>query len=281
MIGWTRREMLDADGEEIEDLRVYANLVDVPYDTIYKYVHPDVDKRRILGNGERGRKKLMGDDDVKFVAETLCRLDRANDGASTKEGIDIVIDLVPHLSREQAQRQLTRRVIPEGNNSQILKKNLQKVQATTSLRVNLNIPQQYCWHVAVDGDFKVLREKNIGLCKKSGKTFGEVMAHFIIGLDEMCIMSDAHGTLTVIGSFDKKKYEKLLQDSRVSITIIRTGTAAGTTGPTIFLLKGTKVKAAYTDDFLMKYGLAPGSTIIMTEMHTLLMQRGWKYQKPL
>ena len=91
------------------------------------------------------------------------------------------------------------------------------------------------------------------------------MAHFIIGLDEMCVMSDAHGALTVIGSFDKKKYEKLLQDSRVSITIIRTGTAAGTTGPTIFLLKGTKVKAAYIDYFLMKYGLTPGSTIIMTE----------------
>ena len=30
--------------------------------------------------------------DKKFLAETLCRLDRANDGASTKEGIDMVMD---------------------------------------------------------------------------------------------------------------------------------------------------------------------------------------------
>eukprot|EP00957_Ditylum_brightwellii_P008027 609012-Ditylum_brightwellii.AAC.1 len=110
-----------------------------------------------------------------------------------------------------------------------------------------------------------MRETNIGLCKKSGKSFGEVMAHFINGLDEMCIMSDAHGDLHVIGSFDKKKYEKLLQDSQISITIARTGTCAGTTGPTIFLLKGAKKKSAFTDAFLLRHGLAPGSTIIMTE----------------
>jgi hypothetical protein len=257
-------DALDANGEEIKNLHTYANLVDIPFDTIYKYVHPDVDKRRTLGKGERGRKQLLSDGDKKFLAETLCRLDRANDGASTKEGIDMVMD-VGGLSRTQARLQLTRRVIPAGNDARILKKNLQRVQATTSHRVNLNIPQQFRWHTAVDNEFKFLREKNIGLCQKSGKTFGEVMAHFIIGLDEMCIMSDAHGTLTVIGSFDKKKHEKLLQDSRVSITIIRTGTAAGTTGPTIFLLKGTKVRAAYTENYLMKYGLAPGSTIVMTE----------------
>jgi hypothetical protein len=53
-----------------------------------------------------------------------------------------------------------------------------------------------------------LRETNIGLCKKSGKTFGEVMAHFIIGLDEMCIMSDAHGDCYVIAASDKKKHER-------------------------------------------------------------------------
>ena len=172
---------------------------------------------------------------------------------------------VPNLTRPQASRQLSRVVIPEGHKAGILKKTVQKVQATTSDRIAISLPQQYRWHVAVDDQYKFLRETNIGLCKKSGKTFGEVMAHFIIGLDEMCIMSDAHGTLHVIGAAEKKKHEKLLQDSRVSITIVRTGTCAGTTGPTIFLLKGTKVKPAFSDEFLLKHGLAPGSTIVMTE----------------
>ena len=147
----------------------------------------------------------------------------------------------------------------------MLKKTVQKVQATTSDRIAISLPQQHRWHVAVDDQYKFLRETNVGLCTKSGKSFGEVMAHFIIGLDEMCIMSDAHGTLHVIGAAEKKKHEKLLQDSRVSITIVRAGTCAGATGPTIFLLKGTKVKPAFSDEFLLKHGLAPGSTIVMTE----------------
>ena len=53
--------------------------------------------------------------------------------------------------------------------------------------------------------------------------------------------------------------------SRASITIVRTGTVGGTTGPTIILLKGEKKNLIYTDEFLVKHGMAPGSTIIMTE----------------
>ena len=55
--------------------------------------------------------------------------------------------------------------------------------------------------------------------------------------------------------------------SRLSITVVRTGNSAGETGPTIILCKGTKANkhASFTDEFLVKQGLAPGSTILMTE----------------
>jgi len=56
-----------------------------------------------------------------------------------------------------------------------------------------------------------------------------------------------------------------MQDCRRSITIVRTGTTAGTTGPTIFLLKGMKIRKGLTDEFLVRHGFAPGSTILMTE----------------
>ncbi len=91
------------------------------------------------------------------------------------------------------------------------------------------------------------------------------MGHFIVGLNKMCLMSDAHGDLRVFGSANKKKHKKLLQDSRVSITVVKTGTVAGDTGPTIFLLKGTKKRAFFTDDFFVRHGMAIGSTIVMTE----------------
>ena len=88
------------------------------------------------------------------------------------------------------------------------------------------------------------------------------MPHFLIGLDEMCLMSDSHGNLQVVASADKKKQEKLLQDSRCSITVVRTGTMAGTTGPMYFLLKGTKCKKNFNDDYLVRYGMHPGSAIM-------------------
>ena len=118
----------------------------------------------------------------------------------------------------------------------------------------------------VDKLYDQLRTLNTGKCNKSGQTFGELIGHFIIGLDEMCLMSDTHGNLRIIGAAEKKKHEKVLQDCRSSITIVRTGTVSGVTGPTIFLLKGTKgVRKSFSDAFLLKHGCAPGSTIIMTE----------------
>ncbi len=114
-----------------------------------------------------------------------------------------------------------------------------------------------------------------GLCQKSGKTFGEVMSHFIVGLDEMCIISDFNGNdALIIGSADKKKHEKILQDSHISITIVCTGTGSGTTGPTSFVLKGTKHRSAYDDEFLKRNGMAERSTIVMTE-NTYMTDMAW------
>ena len=131
--------------------------------------------------------------------------------------------------------------------------------------MNINVAQQYRWHCAVDEVYDLMRTKNTRLCKLLGKSFGELMPYFIIGLDEMCPMSDCHGDLHVFAASDKKKQEKLLQDSRCSITAIRTGTVAGTTGPTMFLLKGAKCRKHFNEGYLLRYGMAPGSKVIMTE----------------
>jgi hypothetical protein len=156
-------------------------------------------------------------------------------------------------------------VLPVNVQASVLKKSAQKVQATTSDRTNINVAQQYCLHHAVEEVYAFMRTKNTGLCKFWGKSFGKIMPHFIIRLDEMCLMSDCHGDLCVFAASDKKKQEKLLQDCRCSITVVRTGTVAGTTGPTMFLLKGTKCCKYFNDDYLLRYGMAPGSKAIMTK----------------
>ncbi len=78
-------------------------------------------------------------------------------------------------------------------------------------------------------------------------------------------MSSCHGDLRVFDAANKKKQKELLQDCRCSITVVRTGTASGITGPNIFLLKGTKRRNNFNDDYLLRYSMAKGSTILMTE----------------
>ena len=92
-------------------------------------------------------------------------------------------------------------------------------QATTTKRSAITLEQHFCWHTTVDADFNMLRSRNTGLCKLSGKAFGEVMHHFITGSNETCFMACEDGYLHVIGAEDKRKHEKQTSDSRESITI--------------------------------------------------------------
>jgi hypothetical protein len=233
-------DRLDDNGECINNHAIYAHRVGIPCNTFYKYIHPDEKKHLLLGDGSHGKTKLLTDNKVKFAGAILAHQDHANDGLSRKETKDVIMDLNTNLSQSQASKLLLRRVLPESAKAVVLKATTQKVQATISDCTNISLGQQFCWHCIVDEEYNLLRTSNTGLCKQSGKTFGEVIGHFIVGLNEMCLMSDVHGDLRLFGSADKKKHEKLLQDLCMSITVVRMGTVAGDTGPTIFLLKGTK-----------------------------------------
>ena len=68
-----------------------------------------------------------------------------------------------------------------------------------------------------------LRKKNVGICKNTGKKFGELMQHFVLGLDEAYIMSDAGGNIRIIGAANRKKHENILADRWVGIYTYYTG----------------------------------------------------------
>ena len=106
----------------------------------------------------------------------------------------------------------------------------------------ITFEQQWRWHTIVNNAFNTLRQRNAGVCRLTGKTFGELMGHFVIGGDEACFMANASGGGRMIGSADIKKQEKNLDDCRASITVYRTGTPKGGQGPTAFLLKGEKTE---------------------------------------
>ena len=72
--------------------------------------------------------------------------------------------------------------IPMNAAQWILKNAVQKVYEITSDYKNINTAQQYCWHHLGDQIYYMTHVKNTGLCKKSGKTVVEVMAHFMFDL---------------------------------------------------------------------------------------------------
>ena len=77
----------------------------------------------------------------------------------------------------------------------------------------------------------------------------------------MCMMADFNGDLKILGEHGKKKHEKKVSNNRGSITMFRTGTPAGSNGPTAFIMVGKSRRAGYTNKFLKRMGAAPGSTI--------------------
>ena len=98
----------------------------------------------------------------------------------------------------------------------------------------------------MEEQYNILGLNNDGLCPVSEKYFGKFMPYFIFGLYEESSFADHHGNVKIIGSANKKKHEKHLQDSRVSITLVSTGSDAGVTSPTIFALKGQRFHGIFT-----------------------------------
>ena len=129
----------DKNGEGIVDYKIFATLHGIPFKNFYKYIHPDPDKHQKLSDGSRGKVRALTNDDVKFFGAVFARADRGNDGLSVKEAVDAIIEYVPTMSRRGANQQLRRHILPK--NAGVLKKTIQKVQAITSDRTNINIAQ--------------------------------------------------------------------------------------------------------------------------------------------
>lgn len=92
---------IDSNGEPVS-LTAFSNRVGIPYNTLRQYIKGDKEKRHTVGKSV-GQPPLIKKKDQEFVAQVLARLDRANDGATLPEAIDIVQQLDSDLSRQQAR----------------------------------------------------------------------------------------------------------------------------------------------------------------------------------
>ena len=240
--------------------------------TFRKYVHDDVTKRLAIG-ARSGVAPKVSREESEFLTQYTIRCDRANDGKSQKHITEALLDIRQDLTPIQAKNFIARtwKKYSRGR----IKQRAVKAQKTTSKRSQCTVAQQFRWFKNVERGLNFLREKNTGTCKRTGKHFGELIEHFVIGMDETNLIADADGDLKVLGEVGKRKHEKKVSDYRGSITMVRCGAASGANGPTAFLLKGKRKRAGFTDKYLENEGAAPGSTIVMTE-NAFMTDEAWE-----
>ena len=118
----------------------------------------------------------MSTENQMFVADVLVRRDRGNKGSNKSEAINLVQDLLPHPSRIQAGQYFTTTIIPKHHT--VLKSRTVKAQATTTKRSAITVEQQFRWMETYQKALSVLRSKNTGTCRQTGKMFGKLIQHF-------------------------------------------------------------------------------------------------------
>ena len=275
-----------------DSVHLFSEKRGIPYTTFQDHIAKDEKKLIKLGSGV-GRKPLISSKTQEVIVDVLVRKDRANQGLGVGGAIDMIEQMHPDLRREQIDRCFRRTVRPAFKERLT---NPVAAQATTTKRTAVTVQQQWRWHkvssfhvqfpkLTLTGTFlslpkcmddvfaELLRRNECPANGGGGVSFRELMSHFILASDEACLLASG-GTAKVLGEKGKQKHEKILHDSRVSITIVRCAAAGGATGPTNFCLEGTKVKPGYTSDFLQRHGAAPGSSIVMTPT-AFMTEQAW------
>ena len=78
----------------------FSKIVGIPKGTLAPYV-TTLGKRRVIG-AQVGKKTLLPKDDSRVLVDTMRRYDRGNDGLSRAQILDVLQELSPSLTRDQA-----------------------------------------------------------------------------------------------------------------------------------------------------------------------------------
>jgi hypothetical protein len=73
---------------------------DIPFTTLQTHITPNDSKRIKLGRGV-GRKPFLDDQREAIIVDVFIRKDRANEGASVGEAVEILEQMCPEYSRKQ------------------------------------------------------------------------------------------------------------------------------------------------------------------------------------
>jgi len=146
-----KSDYLSKEGTALEDngepypLKVYANIIGIPYDMLCRYVAGDSCKQHATGQSV-GKPALLSVNDQHFAVDVLARRDHGNNGATMKEAIDIIQDISDGTikTRVSAHRHFSRTITK--NFKHIIKQKPVVAQATTMKQCAITVDQQFRWH---------------------------------------------------------------------------------------------------------------------------------------
>ena len=200
---------------------------------------------------------LLSDELITVLQDIIWKRDEINNGVSCKEAIQLIVDLGQCISSRSAENRLDYLIRKKKLTGLKRGGRVVTAQSTTTERSQINCEQQLRWYVLIKSEWDFMRNAN-----KLSTLFDNLHEHFQLNLDESCFMCN-DGILKIIGSKDKKHHDKNMSDSRVSITAVRCGNAAGANGPVVFLASGQNVNRTFSNYRLKEiYGLPEGSTVL-------------------
>ena len=88
-----------------------------------------------------------------------------------------------------------------------------KAQAMTTKCSQTHKEQQLQWHTALEEAFAEQQHLN-----QPAEEFKQLQDDFFGNIDKTCLMANQHGEVCVIALAEKKKMEKIVDDSHCSIT---------------------------------------------------------------
>lgn len=178
-------------------------------------------------------------------ARVLANVNAHSQGLSRARVIELVQQVNPLLTACQTGDHFTRTLHKRASAEGILTKKAVKAQSTTAMRSMVSIEQQHRWHYAIESRLDKMSKENL-----PADEFQRLSHHFVLNYDEECFQAQG-GIIKVIGSGTACKHETITA-GRSTISCLKCGNAAGTMGPTIFLLSGKDQRPGFTNDWLAK-----------------------------
>jgi hypothetical protein len=156
----------------------FARQKQVKPDIFRKYVHDDLDKGQKLGC-HAGCPSLLSEGNSQFLMQHTIQADCTNNGLTPAQIIENMTTLQPKLSQLQSKKHYQRKFLKKHANR--LKQKPVKAQKTTLKQSQCTVAQQFRWFKLYKKALCFLQTKNTGVCNKTGKSFGELIDHFILG----------------------------------------------------------------------------------------------------